>query len=501
MGTVAMAAPCKDWVGVMTPAARSLLLRKPAVLPPLDPDFAPVILAKRAYLEAAVDCSEVVEWALPRADGCGRGRLPVFPEGHENASASLHFCGVLIQEMMWERGATKLFLAGPKEICAALQAAFAPSGKYSFDVLVMPKISSQAHAPFEVIILGSAEELPVAKDSPQKCGHDATGCRLAFDLGGSTIKTAAVKDGEVLCSNQTEWDCTKTDPQYHRDMILGALKGTAEKLPRVDAIGGCSAGVINGNSEPVFCDIFNTIAEEDFRAHIVPLFHGMAKEFGDVPIKAINDGDIAALAGAKMVGSGNLFGISLGSAEGGGYCDKDGNLLGWINEMSFVQLDLNPEAPTDFWTQQCHTGLSHMYLAQRGATRLAGRAGLALPDELMPDHPNMNKPQHEPHAKCFRLIQAAMADAEQEPKARLIYETIGVWLGYAVAMYAESYAIDHVVIMGGVSAGKGGELMLVKAKEVLDTEFPELARVQFHMPDDHFKRVGQCIAAAALPPL
>ena len=60
----------------------------------------------------------------------------------------------------------------------------------------------------------------------QVCGKDASGCRLAFDLGKSSsaqrtkkalicldlalklagdIKTVAVKDNEVVYSKETEW--------------------------------------------------------------------------------------------------------------------------------------------------------------------------------------------------------------------------------------------------------------------------------------------------------
>jgi len=43
--------------------------------------------------------------------------------------------------------------------------------------------------------------------------------------------------------------------------------------------------------------------------------------------------------------------------------------------------------------------------------------------------------------------------------------------------------------------------MLATAKKVLMAECPQKADIQFHTADDHFKAVGQCIAAAALPPL
>merc|ERR1712032_547209 len=107
--------------------------------------------------------------------------------------------------------------------------------------------------------------------------------------------------------------------------------------------------------------------------------------------------------------------------------------------------------------------------------------------------------KHEDHAQCLKLIQKAMADPEQEAKTRELYETVGVYLGYALAQYSEFYKIDHVMILGCVSKGKGGDLMLSTAKKVLETEFPDFPPITFHTADDHFKAVGQCIAAAALP--
>merc|ERR1712003_60012 len=109
--------------------------------------------------------------------------------------------------------------------------------------------------------------------------------------------------------------------------------------------------------------------------------------------------------------------------------------------------------------------------------------------------------RHEQHAKCLKLVQKAMTDPEKEPEVRKIYETVGVYLGYALAQYSEFYKIDHVMILGRVSKGAGGDLVLATASKVLETEFPELPKITFHTADDHFKGVGQCIAAAALPTL
>merc|ERR1712146_239926 len=227
----------------------------------------------------------------------------------------------------------------------------------------------------------------------------------------------------------------------------------------------------------------------------------MGAEMGGdgVPLKVINDGEVTALAAVQKIKQGNVMGISMGSSEGGGYANKDGALMGWINELCYLRLDLNPEAPTDPWTKGQHTGISHMYLGQRGATRLAVKTGIELPENYRYPHEEMCTIKHEPHAQCLKLIQAAMKTEEHKAQVSQLYETIGVYLGYALAQYSEFYAIDHVMILGRVSKGEGGDIMLATAKKVLEAEFPELSSMQFHTADDHFKAVGQCIAAAALP--
>ena len=51
-----------------------------------------------------------------------------------------------------------------------------------------------------------------------------------------------------------------------------------------------------------------------------------------------------------------------------------------------------------------------------------------------------------------------------------------------------------------LDAGEGGVLLLGKAQEVLDKEFPELAKkIKLHIPDESSRRVGQSVAAASLP--
>jgi predicted NBD/HSP70 family sugar kinase len=95
-------------------------------------------------------------------------------------------------------------------------------------------------------------------------------------------------------------------------------------------------------------------------------------------------------------------------------------------------------------------------------------------------------------------VQRLMATGDA--RARRIYETIGAYLGYTIAHYADFYEFRNLLVLGRVMTGQGGDLILALARQVLDAEFPELAeRVRFHVPGEQEKRHGQAIAAASLP--
>merc|ERR1711971_1188431 len=186
-------------------------------------------------------------------------------------------------------------------------------------------------------------------------------------------------------SKETEWDVTNVDPQYHFDAIVAAMRDTVAKAKEkgfgdIQAVGGSATGTVSGNNEATWCDIFPNVPPDVYKEKVVDIFKRMAKEVaGDVPLKVINDGEVTALAAVQKIGKGNVMGISMGSSEGGGYANADGNLMGWINELCYIKFDMNPDAPDDPWTKGAHTGISHMYLGQRGATKLAAKAGVDVP--------------------------------------------------------------------------------------------------------------------------
>jgi predicted NBD/HSP70 family sugar kinase len=96
-------------------------------------------------------------------------------------------------------------------------------------------------------------------------------------------------------------------------------------------------------------------------------------------------------------------------------------------------------------------------------------------------------------------VQKLMAAGDE--RAARIFETIGIYLGYTIAHYAEFYDLEHMLILGRVTSGAGGDIILDRAHAVLAAEFPELHRVRLGLPDEQARRVGQSIAAASLPRL
>jgi hypothetical protein len=77
-----------------------------------------------------------------------------------------------------------------------------------------------------------------------------------------------------------------------------------------------------------------------------------------------------------------------------------------------------------------------------------------------------------------------------------------VYFGYGIAHYATLYDIRHLLVLGRVTSGEGGEVVLARAREVLQAEFPTMAeKIRLSTPDEKDKRHGQAIAAASLPAL
>ena len=306
---------------------------------------------------------------------------------------------------------------------------------------------------------------------------------LLKDPNKVVYKLSAVVDGEPVFTTEIRWDPVgQTDSEYHLSRIREGLELAASKMERVDAIGGSSAGIYV-ESQVMNASLFRSIDPAEFESVVKPMFHKMREEWG-VPFEVINDGDVTAIAGALSLERNAILGIAMGSSEAVGYVDPNGHVTGWLNELAFCPVDVNPVAPPDEWSGD--RGVGAMYFSQQAVNKLAPAAGYTFPDDmLLPER--------------LKEVQAKMADGEAA--AEDIYRTIGVYLGYAVAWYAEFYEFTDLLILGRVTTGRGGDVILEVAQQVLDQEFPEYAKVGLNVPDEKMRRHGQAVAAASLPAL
>jgi predicted NBD/HSP70 family sugar kinase len=448
--------------------------------PPLDPDFLPASLWNRAYRSAAEGKGSLAI-ALERAGGSvSVFRTPMLP--HEGASVAVNqrYIERLLKFLLWQKGGYRVTVAGEPRLAEYLRSVYAPGGARSFDYHFMGEQVYGRPMAFESAPCDSA---PAAKESAEPLGRHLEGCRIGFDLGASDRKCAALVDGEVIFSEEVAWNpSAQADPQYHFAGIDDSLRRAAAHLPRVDAIGGSAAGVYVNNEVRVG-SLYRSVPRPLFDSRVRRLFFELQAAWGGIPFEVVNDGEVTALAGSMALGDNAVLGIAMGSSLAAGFVTPQGNITSWLNELAFVPVDYRADAPVDEWSGDRGAGVQ--YFSQQAVGRLLAPAGIELPSGM-------------PLPARLEEVQRLMAAGDG--RARRIYETIGVYFGYAVATYADFYDVRNLLVLGRVMTGEGGDVILATAGRVLKEEFPELAeRIRFHIPDEKQKRHGQAIAAASLP--
>ncbi len=452
------------------------------IRPALDPNFQPMAVVYRAYQQDVQKAGNGVRLVIAIERSAGQvssWESRVFPDGTQDARTIQVFDRV-VKTLLWARGGFRIKVSGHKGLFAHLAAAYKRDGSRAFDEDFMANVYER---PFEVAWSDDADAIAQSVEKAASVGRHLDGCRIGFDAGGSDRKVSAVIDGKDVYSEEVVWHPkTNPDPRYHYQGILDAMKTAASHMPRVDAIGVSSAGVYIDNRIMV-ASLFLKVNKEDFEKHVKTMYIDIAREIGDVPLEVANDGDVTALAGAMSLEEGNLLGIAMGTSEAGGYVDEHMNITGWLNELAFAPVDFNTDAMVDEWSGDYGCGVK--YFSQDGVIKLAPAAGIALNESDSP-------------AEKLKVVQKELESGN--PEADKIFASIGTYFGYGVAYYALFYDIRHVLVMGRVTSGRGGTLLIKHAQEVLDRDFPELAaKIQLHLPDEKSRRVGQSIAAASLP--
>lgn len=440
------------------------------------------MLWNRAYRTQvrADPAARAIDLALCRDDGTVfRMSDHILSAGATNDPLTLKYVERLFKFLLWQKGGSRLLMAGAPEVSAALGRIYSKTGARSFDWdFIGRNIFGEA---ITVSAVG-AGELPAANEGTMALGRHLDGCRIGFDLGGSDRKCAALIDGNVVFSEEVAWDpYFQSDPNYHIDGIQDSLQRAAAHLPRVDAIGGSSAGVVL-NNEVRAASLFRGVCPADFETHIRRIFLNLKERWHNIPFEVVNDGEVTALAGSMGLAANQVLGVAMGTSEAAGYVDANGHIKPWLNELAFAPVDFRDDAPVDEWSQD--HGCGALYFSQQAVARLAPLAGFGFGQRPFPE----------------QLVKVQEAQQADDPRASAIYETIGCYLGYAIAHYADYYDVANFLILGRVTSGEGGYIIINEAETVLAQEFPEL-QIKLVVPDERTKRLGQAVAAASLPPL
>lgn len=449
----------------------------------LDPDFIPAALWNRAYLKIAKEAtsSRPFRISIERPDGTAWiYDTTLLASSTDNDALTWTYVERLIKYLLWAWGGSLIRIAGAPEMVTRLSEAYSDAGARDFDY---DFIGSSCFK--EALVIESAEFDALKNVAPQSYGgaNPLTGNRIGFDLGGSDRKCAAMIDGKVVFSEEIKWSpYFENDPAYHRAGIADSLNRAAAHLPQVDAIGGSAAGVYIDN-EPRVGSLYRGISQSNFDAKIRPIFKDLQKDWNGVPFEVANDGDVTAIAGAMAINDNAVLGISMGTSLAAGYIDPESHVTGWLNELAFVPVDYRDDAPKDEWSGDIGCGVQ--YFSQQAVGRLLPLSGIQVDASIgLPEK--------------LEVVQAKMAEGDE--RAAAIYQTIGTYFGYTIAHFSDFYDFRNLLVLGRVSTGAGGDLILKTARQVLDAEFPELSKqIAFQTPDEKTKRHGQAIAAASLP--
>lgn len=445
-------------------------------VPELDPGFLPPETFIRDYLKGA---HQPISIAVERNSGLTSVYSTFVYGTEEKRQEDRLYVETLVKFLLWQKGGFRVTLCGNSKLAEHLASIYRDGGKRDFDFHFMGDVYEQLFSVESATLQNAPEE----HENPQQIGRHLDGCRIGFDAGGSDRKVSAVVDGKSVYSEEVVWfPKQQADPDYHYEGILTALRTAASKMPRVDAIGVSSAGIYIDNQTRV-ASLFLKVPKEDFNAKVKDIYPRAAKEIGDIPLVVANDGDVTALAGAMSLNDNNILGIAMGTSEAVGYVDCNGNITGWLNELAFAPVDLNPEAMMDEWSLD--RGVGCKYFSQDAVIKLAPAAGIPLSEDL---------------SLADRLKEVQKLMEADDPRAAAIYRTIGCYLGHTLPLYYRFYGMRHVLLMGRVTSGKGGDLVIETARQVMDEVYPDVAGIiQVQLPDEKSRRVGQSIAAASLP--
>ena len=454
------------------------------IKPILDETFEPAIIGIRNFNKKVAEYKnrQHIVIAVERDQGyVYRREFDILPDGVDD-KLNNYIVERYIKTILWLVGGYKIFIAGSHQVFEKIKSYYSTTGLRAFDFDFM----STCYEKTVEVVECSYETIPNEKPCSIQLGGNLDGKRIGFDAGGSDRKTSAVLNGETIYSEEVVWQPKlQEDIQYHYDEIYTAFKTSIDKLGGdVEYIGVSTAGVIIDN-RPMVSSLFIKTKKSDFERQklvYIATIERLEKELGHkIPYVIANDGDVTALAGALDLKDNCVLGIAMGTSEAVGYVNKDGNLNGWLSELAFVPVDFQENAPIDEWSHD--VGVGCKYFSQDAVIRLAEQIGVVFNENIS-------------LGEKLKVVQNLAKQKDED--VLNVFRTIGVYLAYTIAYYAEFYEIKHLMLLGRVMSDIGGDIILETAKVTLKKEFPEYKNINICTPSEYMRRVGQSIAAASL---
>lgn len=443
-------------------------------VPALEEDFIPVLLWNKAYLAKARE-----SFVIAVADSTGQRivhRTRIRNDG-TSLAADKFFVDRLLKSLLWLYGGHRVSIIGSNTMFEHLQKTYSLSGARASEVVFLSNVYDQ---PFFIERLSS---VPRESFNKKFMSQHLNGYRIGIDINGQDRKCAAVANGKILYSEEVLWNpMEEEDPDFHFKGVLESIHTAAKRLPRIDAIGVSTTGIFVENKARN-TELFQSIPAMEFSDALIELYPRAAQNMGCEILEVHSEGDVSALAGAMSLDAKGVLSLHFNHKLTAGFLDNEGNLTGWLNELAYMPINLSPDGPTHEATAD--VGCGSNYFSEEGVIRLARLAGIDVDESLT-------------MREQLRVVQT---QAEQgTSKSKLVFNSLGTFLGHTLAYYHSLYSFQLVLLLGRVMLGAGGDLIFNAAQKVLAKDYPVIAsNMVISLPDENNRSVGQAVAAASMP--
>ena len=456
-------------------------------VPELDKGFVPLGLFFKNYQKGA---AKPLCIAVERSGGqIGTYETKIYGTP-EMEQADAYYVDRLVKFLLWSWGGFKVSICGDDNVAAAIRAAYSEGGSRAFDKGFMEQVYET-----EFIVESLPyDKKPEAVQRAESIGRHLDGGRIGFDAGGigpqgvrrAGRRARLQRGGRLVPQDQSPTPITTLKASWRR---CPQPRPRFWKMAAVWTPSACPPRACTSTTSAMVASLFLKVGRDEFDKKVKNIYIRAAEQLSSqlgyhIPVVVANDGDVTALAGAMGLGENGIMGIAMGTSEAVGYVDTEGNICRLAQRAGLCSRGSASRTP---WrtSGRGDIGCGVKYFSQDGVIKLAPRAGIELDGRLSP-------------AEKLKEVQALMA--ADDARAKAVYESIGVYLGHTLGLYAMFYDIRHVQMMGRVMSGKGGDIIMETASRVMDEEYPDVA-FRPEAPDEKTRRVGQSAAAASLPEL